>query len=120
THQVLSLLRLEEVAVHLGFDVAGGDGIHANVVPSELDGKRAGELYDATFRSRVGRECLRGTHAQNRGDVDDRALLVRGDKPLNRFLRSKPDAVQVDGQERAPVLIRHFQRRFRAGKTRVV
>ena len=93
-----------EAIHHRGVDVAGTDGVDADVLRSVVEGGRAGEADDAVFRSGVRRAALDADDPCPRGGVDDRATSLLEDQ-RNLVLHAQEDAAQVDVDDPVPLLL---------------
>src|SRR5262249_10554137 len=78
-------LAREILAVEAGDDPAWCDGVDADTTARELKPERSGELNDRGLRHRIGGHAFGDAKAQDRGDVDDRAALLRRDQPARHL-----------------------------------
>src|SRR5262249_61982885 len=53
-----ALFAREVIAVEVGHDPAGRDGVYAHALEGKLEPERLGELEDARFRHRIGDRAL--------------------------------------------------------------
>src|SRR5690606_37900972 len=104
---------------HRRVDEAGGHGVHRDAVANEFPGQRLGEADDGRFcRGVVGLAEVAGM-AYDAGDVDDAAVAPL-DHVVDERLGRVEDAVQVDVDDRVPLLQRHFGEEGVSGDARVV
>src|SRR5438034_2842438 len=96
-------LAREIIAVEIGDDPARRDGVDSDTATRELEPKRPSELDDAGFRHRIGGHALADAEAQDRGNVDDRAALLRRHQAARRLLRPVKRRVEVDAQHAPPL-----------------
>src|SRR5215471_8121072 len=82
-----AFLAAQEVAVDLGDEPAGRDGVDAHALEGELEAERLGDLHHAGLGGGVGDHALGDAEAEHRRNVDDRALPVRRQHPARAFLR---------------------------------
>ena len=106
---------------HLGLHVARRQRVHAHVVRRPLRRQRLRELVHGRLGRVVGRLPLRAVddHRRDRADVDDHAAAT-GDHLLADHARAVPDAVDVDVEDRPPLLVGDLQRRPVKADPRVV
>src|SRR5262252_173484 len=108
-----ALLAREVIAVEVGHDPAGRDGVDADALEGKIEPERLGKLDDARFRYRIGGRALGDAEAEHGGDVDDGAALAGGQHPPCRLLRPEEHRVEIGADDAPPLRFRKLQRASR-------
>ncbi len=93
---------LEILAVDVGDEPARRDGVDAHALEGEFEAERLGHLDDGGLGGRIGDGAFRHADAEHRGDVDDRAFLVRGEHAPRGLLRPEEHRVEIGADHVAP------------------
>ncbi len=93
-----------EAIHHRRVDVAGADGVDADVLRGVVEGRRLGEADHAVLRGGVRGAALDADDPCARGRVDDRAAALLEDQ-RNLVLHAQEDAAEVDVDDPVPLLL---------------
>src|SRR5436309_13422057 len=96
------------LAIKVGHDPAGRNGIDPNALERKFERKGLGELDHAGFGGGIGDVALGNAETEHRGDIDDGAALPRSEHAPRRLLRPEEYGIKIGADDAPPFLLRHL------------